>query len=78
MNNNWTPKQRQFIADNWKTMTDQKIARALGLRDTQVKAQRVAMGLMKNYTQEPKAPPPDTSRFFDPHALECWITGSMR
>lgn len=56
----WTDEERQFVADNFLTMSDKKISEVLGLSESSVAARRREMGLTKRkkrgrWTEEEEA-----------------------
>ena len=43
----WTDEMQQFIRDNYKSMRDKEIAKALGVLSSSVKCKRYSMGFVK-------------------------------
>jgi hypothetical protein len=44
----WTTKERQYLADNYKSMTAKQVAKILGRSERSVRYQVIVLGLQKS------------------------------
>ena len=70
----WTERESRYVADHWRSMSDAQMAVKLKRSECSVTSHRRKVLRMVKEVNKP-APPKETE-YFNPHATDCWITGS--